>query len=421
MHDVAVLGAGVAGLTAAYRLRDLNVEVIEAAGHIGGRTLSERFDDGTWANFAAQYASDDKVSLIELADELGLELIPSGFHSNEFRALDPSTNPAMRDIETWIAKLEAEQAKPRPPDAPELDRISVGEWLHDAPQPVRAFFETWCGSLMFASIIETSLFGLMMLWGNDRTSAFSDSPVPRSNRGDTVFNGGTNELTKALASASGAVLTKNAQVRQVKKWRGGYRISIVQDGKVRSITARQVVCALPAPIALDVIDDLPDDKSAALGAIRYGRNIATPISITPADTPAGPLTLVPSRPGQTYNSNGFVLKTPGDMERVGGCFHSYVHDVFARPLWDDPPETIKSGAVRALIDRFPQFENRVARVGFARWRHALPHYSPGRMGHQAALETSVDDIHFCGDYVLTANMDGAVRSADLAAQRVLEG
>ena len=170
-----------------------------------------------------------------------------------------------------------------------------------------------------------------------------------------------------------------------------------------------------------MIDDLPDDKSAALGAIRYGRNIATPISITPADTPAGPLTLVPSRPGQTYNSNGFVLKTPGDMERVGGCFHSYVHDVFARPLWDDPPETIKSGAVRALIDRFPQFENRVARVGFARWRHALPHYSPGRMGHQAALETSVDDVHFCGDYVLTANMDGAVRSADLAAQRVLEG
>ncbi len=72
-HDVAILGAGVAGLTAAYGLRDRDVVVLEAADHIGGRTLSETFDDDSWANYAA------------VADELGLNLIPSGFHSGEFR------------------------------------------------------------------------------------------------------------------------------------------------------------------------------------------------------------------------------------------------------------------------------------------------------------------------------------------------
>ncbi len=143
MRDVVVLGAGVADLTAAYRLRDLDVEVIEAADHIGGRTLSERFDDGSWANFAAQYVSDDKLSVIALADELGLELVPSGFHSNEFRRFDATTNPAKREIEAWIGKLEDERARPRPPDAPELDQLSVAEWLEDAPEPVRAFFERW--------------------------------------------------------------------------------------------------------------------------------------------------------------------------------------------------------------------------------------------------------------------------------------
>jgi len=420
MRDVAILGAGVAGLTAAYRLRGLDVEVLEAANHVGGRTLSQSFEDGTWANFAAQYVSDDKVTLIALADELGLELVPSGFHSDEFRALDPRSNSAVDEIEGWIAKLEAEQARPRPPDTPELDQVSVAQWLQDASEPVKAFFEVWCGSLMFASITEVSLYGLMLLWGDNRTSAFTTPPVPRSERGDTVFRGGTNELTKALGRASGATLTTGATVTRVEAHGDGYRVFYEHRGRLLSLAARQVICALPAPVARDVIAGLPDDKAAALAAIRYGRTIATPISIAPAGQRAEPPKLVPSRPGQTYNANGFVLRTPGDMERDGGCFHSYVYDVFARPLWDDPPETIQSGAIRALIARFPQFSDRILRVGFARWRYGLPHYSPGRMAHQTALEASVGGIHFCGDYVVTANMDGAARSGELAARRVQE-
>ncbi len=70
--DVAILGAGVAGLTAAWRLSDLDAVVLEADSHVGGRTLSKTFEDGSWANFAAQYVSDDKTRIVEIADALGL-------------------------------------------------------------------------------------------------------------------------------------------------------------------------------------------------------------------------------------------------------------------------------------------------------------------------------------------------------------
>ena len=420
MRDVVVLGSGVAGLTAAYRMRDLDVEVIEADSHIGGRTLSEGFDDGTWANYAAQYVSDDKVKVIELADELGLELIPSGFHSDAFRAFDPEAGDGAA-IEAWIAHLEAEQAHRRPPDSAELDQISVAAWLEDAPLAVKSFFETWCGSLIFGSTIETSLYGLMLIWGDNRTSAFTDRPVARSNRGDTVFKGGTNRLTQALAEASCAVLTPETEVLAVTAIKGGYHIAAIRRDQVYETTARHVVSALPAPVALKVMVDLPPTKQEALAAIRYGRNIATPISIAAPGHSVDPFPLVPSRPGQTYNANDFVLRTPGDIDADGGCFHSYVYDVFARALWDDPPDSVRSGAVRALTERFPQLSDRIARVGYRRWRHALPHYSPGRMRHQAALEASVDGLHFCGDYVLTSNMDGAARSGELAARKVLAG
>jgi protoporphyrinogen oxidase len=109
------------------------------------------------------------------------------------------------------------------------------------------------------------------------------------------------------------------------------------------------------------------------------------------------------------------------METDGGCFHSYLYDCYAREVWDDPDASIKTGAVQALLEEFPEYAGRVMDVDIARWRYGLPVYSPGRMKRQAALEASVDGIHFAGDYVFRSNMEGAVQSADAAAARVLDG
>ena len=118
-------------------------------------------------------------------------------------------------------------------------------------------------------------------------------------------------------------------------------------------------------------------------------------------------------------TNGFVLKTPGDIARDGGCYHSYVHDVHARVIWDDSVESIQSGALRAFAAQFPELAGRVHWIGFQRWEHALAQYRPGRQALQDDLEASLEGLHFCGDYVITANMDGAARSGEAAAAKVL--
>jgi protoporphyrinogen/coproporphyrinogen III oxidase len=418
VYDVAVLGAGVARLTAAYRLKGRDVVVLEAEDHIGGRTLSKRFDDGSWANYAAQYVSTDKVKVVELADELGVDLVPSGFHSDELRGNRGSVEERA-EIDRWVARLEAEMANPRPATAPELDGISVGAWLGDAPEHVHAFFERWCGQLIFASTIETSLYGLMLLWGDQRTSAFTVDAVPRSNRGDTVFDGGTNSFTHALAQASGAELRSGHHVTAVARGAAGWVVTASSEEGEHTVHARQVICALPAPVALSVIAGLPAAKADALGAIRYGRNIATPIAVLPDGARGSIEPTAPSRAGAIYNTTGFVLKTPGDIARDGGCFHAYVHDGHARVIWDDPPESIRSGALRAFAAHHPELAGRVHWIGFRRWEHALPQYRPGRQALQGDLETSLDGLHFCGDYVTTANMDGAARSGEAAAAKAL--
>jgi monoamine oxidase len=51
-HDVIVVGAGIAGLAAAWELRDRDVLVLEREDRIGGRIWSERRGDH-WLNFGA--------------------------------------------------------------------------------------------------------------------------------------------------------------------------------------------------------------------------------------------------------------------------------------------------------------------------------------------------------------------------------
>ena len=51
-HDAVVVGGGIAGLAAAWELRDRNVILLEAGDRHGGRIRSERRGD-LWLNFGA--------------------------------------------------------------------------------------------------------------------------------------------------------------------------------------------------------------------------------------------------------------------------------------------------------------------------------------------------------------------------------
>ena len=419
-RDVLVLGAGIAGLTAAYRLREFDVEVVDAAAHLGGRTRSIEYPGGMWANLGAQYLSADKVAVIELAEELGVELVPSDLKDALLRGQERLDEQQMRDLETAIARIEAEQANPRDPRSPGLDDLTFAQWLEGEAEHVAHYFDHWCATVMCAGVAETSLYGALLLWGDQRSAAFTGEPVRRSNRGDSVVRHGTQRIAGALAAASGAALSLGTRAVSVARDGARYR-AVLRDGRgERVLSAAQVVVALPAPVAAQVVQELPDAKREALLSVRYGRFLSTPIRVAPLSEERVPWPETWCRPRQVYNSTDFALRTPGDMDREGGCFHSFVYDAYARQIWDDEDHTIKTGAVRALLRTHPRYEGRIRDVGLARWEHGLPVYSPGRMKRQKDLEASVEGIHFCGDYVLHANTDGAVRSAGLAARRVLE-
>ena len=77
--DVCVVGAGLAGLTAARQLADAgrDVVVLEARDRVGGRVLTEQLADGTLIDHGGQWLGPGQHRIARLADELGNETFPT--------------------------------------------------------------------------------------------------------------------------------------------------------------------------------------------------------------------------------------------------------------------------------------------------------------------------------------------------------
>lgn len=148
--DVAVVGAGLAGLATARELTaaGLSVVVLEARDRVGGRTLNEPVGDGAAdvVEVGGQWIGPTQDRLAALARELGLETYPThgvGKHVIEwgdrlirYRGNIPGINAAvLADVAQAQFKLDR-LAKRVPLDAPwraprarELDSQTFWSWM----------------------------------------------------------------------------------------------------------------------------------------------------------------------------------------------------------------------------------------------------------------------------------------------------
>jgi putrescine oxidase len=152
-HDVVVVGAGVTGLTAAWRLTQAgcDVLVLEARDRVGGRLLTETHgapDASADFEVGGQWVSPDQDALLSLLGELELETYPryragdsvyvdrAGV-AHRFRDRLPvseTTAAAIAQLTKTLDTLAAEMDPERPwdhEDAPHLDSVSFRAWLED--------------------------------------------------------------------------------------------------------------------------------------------------------------------------------------------------------------------------------------------------------------------------------------------------
>jgi monoamine oxidase len=179
VHDVAVVGAGLAGLAAARDLAAAGADavVLEARDRPGGRVEQTLLPDGRPLQLGGEVVAAWMTSYVDLVAELGLTLEPSytaiplppawgadeGVTVGE-RApwMDEADAADLERVEAEFADLARGVDPSDPwshPDAARLDSLSMGAWLRsrDARPGVIRYLDHMQRSLAIDSVERTSL------------------------------------------------------------------------------------------------------------------------------------------------------------------------------------------------------------------------------------------------------------------------
>ena len=161
MHDVLIVGAGLAGLSAARDLMNagLDVVLLEARARAGGRVEQTTTPDGRLIQLGGEVIADFHTYYRELVRELGLTIVPSftdipgestwlmsdGVFLGEDMPWMADTDRKIYDrLDREFAELAATVNPDDPwshPDAVKLDQLSFADWLRSqgaSPQVLRA-------------------------------------------------------------------------------------------------------------------------------------------------------------------------------------------------------------------------------------------------------------------------------------------
>ncbi|MBP6773439.1 MAG: NAD(P)/FAD-dependent oxidoreductase [Gemmatimonadaceae bacterium] len=315
-EPIVIVGAGIAGLTCAYRLRaaGLPVRVMEGQSRTGGRMYSLRnhFADGQVCELGGELIDTGHTHIRALAGELNIGL-------NDLATDDPILDdtvwfvdgvrrteadvvrefqPLARRIEAALAPLGSspDPTAANPQGAVALDRMTLTQWFDQEG------VSGWLRKLL--DVAYTTEYGLEP----DRQSALNfllmiDSKAPPFHvfgDSDERFHviGGNDRIVTTLADrVSASIETEMVLESVTRRADGRHTLSFRRGASSRTVIARHVVLALPFTLLRTVQLDVPmrAAKRRTINELGYGTNAKLMIGFS-------------SRPWrEQHRSNGSVV------------------------------------------------------------------------------------------------------------------
>ena len=283
---IVVVGAGLAGLTCAYRLKQAGyaAKLYEASDRVGGRcwTLRGAFAEKQIAERGGELIDQGHTAIRQLAQELGLmldNLLAAEVNGTEpcyyFDGAPYSFAQATDDLKQIYQVLHrdvSEASYPTlynlyTPRGYKLDHMSVLDWIN---QNVPGGIRSRLGQLLDIAYnieygaetsVQSSLNMLYLLGysGQGQLRIFGPSNEKYHVRG------GNDQLTNRLASAvSGQIMTGSALIAIKQNSNNTYTLTFQEGSTAKSISADRVVLALPFSILRSSVDY----KSAGFKALK---------------------------------------------------------------------------------------------------------------------------------------------------------
>jgi monoamine oxidase len=439
--DVVVVGAGLAGLTAARAIRKAgrSVLVLEARDRVGGRTFDHRLSSrGDVVELGGEWAGPGQDRVLALAKELGVRTFPtfSDGDSLYYRNgqlhrysgdIPPASPPSLVELEGSIVLLNqmASQVPAAEPwqaaQAAAWDEQSVADWAdsQNHTQEARDLLRLAIRGVYGEEAAQISLLDLLAAItgvGGDINTLIGSAQTIR-------FIGGSQRLSIKLARTLSRALLLGKPVLEIE-W--GASATVRTAGE--SFHGRQAILTLPKPL---------------LGGVRYSPPLPAAEAQIIQRQPMGAVTKVNAIYDTPFwraqGLNGQAISTTGPIEITydnsppsgrPGVLVGFMEGDQSRRYFGSSAANRRKAALDSLARYFGDAARRPKSYVEMVWasepftRGAYGSYNPPGVltSLGRAAPGRVGPLHFAGaDYSARwpGYMDGAIRSGEASAHDAL--
>jgi oxygen-dependent protoporphyrinogen oxidase len=397
--QVCVVGGGLAGLAAAYRLRDTDLLLLEHLKSTGGHCARGRWKDLYYSECAAYFVEpeppldafyDEMKFPIQKIEEPSDSAILSGKYVLDTFGTGagklPLADAARRDFARMRKEMEALLESDDYPNMPigdataearKLDRMTWADWLlkeRGFHPDVKIFVDLYCRSALGAPSSEhLSAFAGLNFWASEF--------MPRY-----TFPGGNALAAEMLHAAveksgRGRVVAPATAVFVEPSDRGASVTYLDAQKRAHVVDAQVVVMACPKFVGRHIVKGIPKDQLAAMGELTYGSYVVAnalcsePVVEASYDTWTNEAPFTDFIVADWVSRRGVAKRAPTRHQVISVYWPTaYDHE---SPLKEGSFASFKEGTIAGLAKLLPGARGKIVDVRLARWGHALCHGKPG--------------------------------------------
>lgn len=420
---IAVVGAGISGLSCAYELQKAGatVMVFEAEDAVGGRMRTRTKSDLSF-DIGADHLCELYTDMKAYIEEFGLAREPMHF-SQKYHLFKQGRVISLGSGVSWLSRLKVlwNQRGPRQiHDFFDLSNAASFD-TQDGDSYGREYLTDEAVDYWVDSFVSTYQFHRAKEISRGAFKALAESARHDGKKWDLFqIIGGMSMLPEAIAKELTVKTGTPVSAVEVKD----DEVFVTTKDGTEPYDA--VVLATTSNVSLSLLSSPTDAQRAMLAATKYASTISVAFRIPKRLLPQQFVVWVPFVESQKISGyTNQMMKEHTFATEQDSLLCVWLHEDYAKTLMQRSDEEVFTEVKKELLRVCPHLKNSETVQGYdlQRWPEAMPKFAPGhlkRVKNFLEQHQGESNVFLCGDYMNSLWTEGSIRGGKRTAVLIMQ-